>query len=139
MLECQCECGKTCVKNSDSLVQEKAKSCGCLTSWKEEVIRRWLDEHGYTYQRQYTFEDCKHKQLLPFDFAVFKGDKIYLIEYHGPQHDEDYKGIMNAKKTQHNDLIKQAYCEHYGVPILYLDKTYRDITHAVEWFLESEE
>ncbi len=58
--------------------------------------------------------------MLSFDFAVFVADKIKLIKYQVHFHDVN-------KNIQHTDLIKQVYAEHYGIPILYLDKAYKDI------------
>ena len=59
-------------------------SCGCLKeSQYERRTKEILDEAGYSYTQQYTFEDLIGDTgiQLRFDFAIFKNEKLeYLIE-----------------------------------------------------------
>ena len=59
----------------------------CKISNGERRIQSILTELGYDYVPEFTFEDCRDKLPLRFDFAVFhEGGLWFLIEYDGVQH-----------------------------------------------------
>lgn len=87
----------------------------CKESKGERAIHQWLDNMGIMHVRQYTFEDCKYKQLLRFDFAIFDNSNtlIYLIEYQGEQHYKPidrFGGIEALEDLRVKDEIKKQYC-----------------------------
>lgn len=56
----------------------------CNLSHGERQIRRWLCNNNISYILQKTFEDCKNKKQLPFDFYL--PEYNICIEYDGEQH-----------------------------------------------------
>lgn len=93
----------------------------------EKRIYDFLIEKQINFNHQHTFEDCKNRILLRFDFAVYDSDKNlkFLIEYDGKQHSSpvNFGGISqerakeNLRQTQLNDLLKNKYCEAIGVAL----------------------
>ena len=93
----------------------------CNDSKGEKEINKLLNELLLDFKPQYTFSDCKNKYVLPFDFAVFKDDSIYIIEYHGEQHYEAYDFYGGEKGFEYrklNDKIKKDYCESNNIKFL---------------------
>lgn len=100
-------------------------SCGCRTqSSKEFLIENILKQLQVPYQTQYSFNDCKNKYVLRFDFALFKNNQpFYLIEYDGEQHytqKDFFGGLVGLKATQDRDQIKNQYCIDNSIPLLRL-------------------
>lgn len=95
--------------------------CGCpkcKESHGERNIGKWLDRYDILYQRQKTFDDCKNKRLLPFDFYL--PDYNVLIEYNGKQHYEPvayFGGIKNFEGIVERDKIKEEYCKQNNIPL----------------------
>ena len=90
----------------------------------ESRIANYLNEHQISYQRQYKFEDCRNKNLLPFDFAILYPTKELkcLIEYDGEQH---YKFVKHwhgdeegFKLQQLRDNIKTEYCKKHNIKLI---------------------
>jgi hypothetical protein len=114
----------------------------CKMSHGETDIENYLLGRNIEYQNQYRFEDCRNKNPLPFDFAVWINGKLGLIEYNGPQHYKQSK-IWNSKynkleRTQLHDKIKQNYCAENNIPFLVI--SFKDIKYAeliVEYFISS--
>lgn len=100
--------------------------CGCASaSTGELIVKHILDEQGITYKTQYTFADCKWKNVLRFDFAIFSDneDLLALLEYDGQQHYEsiEYFGGEEAfEKTQIRDEIKNNYCKEHNIKLVRL-------------------
>lgn len=99
----------------------------CSASKGERHVAKILDNHNIKYKSQFWFEDCRIQLPLPFDFALFKEDKLIgLCEYQGEQHYEpvDFanKGIEWAEKqferNQFSDNIKRTYCKENNIPLL---------------------
>lgn len=95
----------------------------CNTSIGERTIIKYLKENNIIYKSQFTFEDCKYRETLPFDFAIFdyEGNLKFLIEYHGGQHyfPVDYfGGVKGFKKQQKRDNIKVDYCNKNNIILL---------------------
>jgi hypothetical protein len=91
----------------------------CSGSHGEKSVKLWLDNHSVKYKQQKTFDDCKDKNLLPFDFYL--PDYNCCIEYDGEQHYRpvDYFGGENSfKKTVMHDKIKNDYCKDNNIKLL---------------------
>ena len=106
-------------------------SCGCsLQSAGERYILSVLNELQADFIEQYSFSDCKYKQSLRFDFAVFNNNKLlYLIEYDGKQHFEPinwFGGIKGFEMTQIRDNIKNEFCQESNIPLLRFPYTLSD-------------
>lgn len=98
-------------------------SCGCaLQSSGERYIVSVLEELDADFIAQYSFPDCKYKQSLRFDFAIFDNNKLlYLIEYDGKQHFEPidwFGGVKDFEKMQTRDNLKNLYCQEHNIPLL---------------------
>lgn len=91
----------------------------CNISNNEFKISQILDKWGYEYIMQFTFDDCKDKSPLPFDFYLPYFN--IAIEYNGEQHYEPiecfggYDGFLYI--TSH-DKIKREYCKNNNIPLI---------------------
>ena len=96
----------------------------CNSTSMEQQIAQVLTNHNIVYKPQFSFNDCKDKRKLPFDFYL--PDYNILVEYDGQQHYRpvnfggisDEKAFENFKKTQRHDSIKTTYCESNKIPLL---------------------
>jgi len=64
------------------------RSCGCIKSAGEVLVRQILTELKYIYKQEHSFYDLKSpfsNCLLRFDFGLFTNENklIGLIEYQG--------------------------------------------------------
>lgn len=88
-----CTCGNLFECESWEIASGKRLRCPKCNSVKESNIeyltRLWLDANGIKYVMQHTFDDCKYKRVLPFDFFVEYNNRIILIEVDGQQHMKD--------------------------------------------------
>ena len=91
----------------------------CKLSRGEKRIAAWLNQNNINFSIQKTFNKCKDKKLLPFDFYL--NDYNICIEYDGEQHYKpiDYfGGEKKFKQTQRRDSIKTKYCFDHNIPLL---------------------
>lgn len=79
------------------------------------TIHRILKSFDINYVIEKTFEDCRDKRKLPFDFYLFEFNLI--IENHGIQHERGWQG-RGAESIQRRDVIKKKYCEEKGIHFL---------------------
>ena len=83
----------------------------CVNSKGETIISEYLKENNINYISEYTFDDCRNKRPLPFDFYL--PDYNLLIEYDGEQHFEPvdfFGGEEQFEYQKYNDNIKNTYC-----------------------------
>lgn len=105
------------------------KRCArCNESKGEKKVFDYLTKYQVLFDTQHTFDDCKHKRKLPFDFVIFneKNEIIQLIEYDGEFHfiaTEFTNGEEGLKQTQKRDQIKTDYCKKKGIPLLRIHYT----------------
>lgn len=116
--ECLCDCGKKTEVSSNNLVRNHTKSCGCLISSGEEYIAKILDENNIKYIRQKTFEDCRDKSLLRFDFYLPDYNKC--IEYDGIFHYTvtSLTTKKDLENQQRRDAIKEKFCQKHNISLL---------------------
>lgn len=91
----------------------------CSMSRGEKEVREYLIKHNILFTPQYTFDQCKNKKSLPFDFYL--PDYNICIEYDGIQHFEPierFGGIEKFTEQQHNDLIKTNFCKNNNIKLL---------------------
>lgn len=99
--------------------KNKGQRCPfCQEESKGELqIKKWLESHNLSFEREYIFDDCRNKRVLPFDFYV---EDKYLIEYDGEQHFKK----RNDSTEEHfqrqlmNDNIKNEYCKNKNIPLI---------------------
>lgn len=130
-----------CKKHSESFFGSPAsalKGRGCQQcggSKGEKYVGKWLAEHDITYMSQKSFDDCKDKHTLLFDFYL--PDYNCCIEYNGKQHYEpvDYFGGQESlEHTQKHDRMKAEYCKSNDIRLLSIPY-YKDIDEELNNFL----
>lgn len=118
-------------------IQHKCKICGhewkvkpgnllsgkgcpkCNESRGEKAISNYLHLNNITYIRQYTFDDCKDKRKLPFDFYIPALNAC--IEYDGEQHFKAidlFGGEEGLNTRMLHDQIKTDYCKNNNIRLL---------------------
>ena len=122
---CKCDCGNTIDVFSSYLTTGDTKSCGCIMSYREFLIEKYLTEHSIPFRRQYTFPDLRGKKYpLRFDFAIFKPDgKLKcLIEYQGEQHFQNIFQVPDDvyQEALARDEAKREYCQSHNIPLFEL-------------------
>lgn len=124
---CLCKnCGNEFLVDSKHMTDGKIKSCGCLLSSNEVIIRDMLTENNIEFSQQYTFPDLKSRKGKPlrFDFAIFNDDHTlsHLIEYNGAQHYVEVRGkwgeVSDLKSQLERDQLKKEYCEKNNIPLI---------------------
>lgn len=119
---CLCDCGKEFICPSKYLPYRK--SCGCISSYKEEEINKFLKDKNFTFCRQYSFSNLEDTKGWPlrFDFAIFKNDNLYcLIEYQGRQHYDKSSKYYSEDLIKH-DNMKKEYCKENNIKLYELNK-----------------
>ncbi|WP_414842350.1 DUF2726 domain-containing protein [Enterococcus saccharolyticus] len=111
----------------------------CNQSKGEKFIADYLTNQHISFTTQVRFDDCRHKNTLPFDFGIVDSDKkiIALIEYDGEQHFlpvDSWGGEETLKQTQLRDSIKNEYCKENDIPLLRI-KYNEDIKERLDKFL----
>lgn len=106
----------------------RRKHSGCPNCKKykgEEKVQDFLDGFKIKYERQYTFDNCKDINLLPFDFYLI--DYNVCIEYDGIQHYEPKQIARGMSKeiaqeshlkTVKHDKIKNKYCKDNKIELI---------------------
>lgn len=91
----------------------------CCESKGEKQIVSWLKKNKINFQRQKTFNNCKYKRQLYFDF--FLPDYNLCIEYDGMQHFQSIKhfgGDEAFKDSQKRDEFKNRFCKKHNIKLL---------------------
>ncbi len=102
----------------------------CKSSKGERIVREFLIENNIQYKEQFKIKECKNIRPLPFDFAIFKNNKLlFLIEYQGQQHyvKSDLFGEYSFRQTKINDSIKRQYCKSNNIELLEIPYWIKDI------------
>ena len=121
-------CGNMFITSYNSFFATRSKhpqrcpDCSKFESMGEYQIRMFLEKYNIKYIFQHTFDDCKDKKVLPFDFYLPDYNKI--IEYDGEQHffsipfggHEDFE--HDVEYIQRHDEIKNEYCKRNGILII---------------------
>lgn len=119
----------------------------CKISHGEQKIQNFLKEKNILFEPQKTFNDCKDKDLLPFDFYLPQYNTC--IEYQGIQHyeavpfrqkrtKENYiKAKEKLKDQQKRDQIKRFFCQGNKIYLLEIKYTeFENIENILKEFLE---
>lgn len=80
-----------------------------------------LDKYNIRYTPQKTFDDCKDKILLRFDFYTVINNNEYCIETDGNQHDipiPKFGGLKYLEDIQRKDSIKNEYCKKNNIKLI---------------------
>ena len=138
---CQCQCGNIVSVQSTSLTSGGTRSCGCLKSSGEQLIKKILQDNNISYIQEYNFPDLLSEigNRLRFDFAIFNENNTLqcLIEYQGEQHFkpiEYFGGQKYFEKVQQRDKKKKEYCQQKGIKLITID--YKDYNKIDDIFLK---
>lgn len=107
----------------------------CNASKGEKFISVWLDNNNIKYIAQKSFDNCRDRRPLPFDFYL--PNYNICIEYQGEQHYRpvDYFGGQEQFELQiKHDKIKVSYCKENNIELLCI-KYDEDINEALTNFL----
>lgn len=125
-------------KNKTMSDNSKSKK---IMSNSERLIAQYLDKLNVRYKVQYTFNKCKDKKRLPFDFAIIdkKGKVLMLIEYDGEQHSNpvvfNKEGYKKANKNliicKKHDNIKNKFCKKHNIRLLRINYKQRNELHKI--------
>jgi very-short-patch-repair endonuclease len=121
-----------CKKHGEFLQKPNAHLDGqgcpvCNNSKGEEKIIQFLKENNINFEYQKSFDNCKNKYKLFFDFYLPK--KNMLIEYDGEQHYRAFNyfgGDLKFKKTIANDKVKTEYAIKNNYRLLRIPYTERN-------------
>ena len=101
----------------------------CNSSKGEAIIREWLNRNGVDFTEQKTFDNCKNKKLLPFDFYLCS--KNILLEYDGEHHFG--LGKFATKNVAINDKIKNKFTEQNKIKLIRIPYTeFKNIEKILE-------
>ena len=119
---CKCECGIEKEVLGTSLRQGLSLSCGAHNNISKgnEKIKQILLEAEIPFEIEKTFDGCKDRKLLPFDFFV---NNQYLIEYDGQQH-YDINSKFDYEYTHYHDEIKSQWCKNNHIPLIRIPYTH---------------
>ena len=113
------------MENKDLRQNKKNNGCPrCKSSHGEKEIEKFLIKNNLLYKSQFRIKECKNKKPLPFDFAIFKNEKLIgLIEYNGSQHYDIKFSKEQFLQTQLTDKIKQNFCKENNISLLTIPYT----------------
>lgn len=110
-------CGYIYETISYRLINEGKRCPYCNCSKAEKCVMDFLNRNKIKFEYEKTFDDCRNKSLLRFDFYV----KGTLIELDGQQHFKSinhFGGTEALKQTQQNDQIKNDYAASKGIKLI---------------------
>jgi Zn finger protein HypA/HybF involved in hydrogenase expression len=96
----------------------------CNSSKGELQIKNYLDQRNFKYIQQKSFEGCRYKLELYFDFYL--PDYNLCIEFQGEQHYKPIKrwgGLKKLEITQIRDSIKREFCINNNIHLLEIKYT----------------
>lgn len=126
------KCGHIWSPFPQNLYRLKEGCPKCSSSRGEKRIAEILEENDIQYTPQYRIVECRNKKPLPFDFAVFKNDKLlFLCEFQGRQHYQisQFGGMSQEKakivfeEMQSRDKIKFDFCKNNNIDLLIIKYT----------------
>lgn len=113
----KCECGRVFTRKPNTVLSSKlflCNHCSHRISNGEKTIMNILEKYDVDFVYQKTFDTCKNKLTLPFDFYL--PHKNIIIEYDGELHFKDVYG--NLEKQIENDNIKTKYCNDNNITLI---------------------
>lgn len=126
--DCKCDCGKDFTAQAMKIASKYYYSCGCVKSHAEEEFEKILQKYNIIYKREYKIPNCRDKQPLPFDFAIFNqfDELIGLVELNGKQHYSigGWSTKERLEYQQKHDKIKIRFCCKNDIPLLVIPYQY---------------
>jgi hypothetical protein len=97
----------------------ECKRCSNVISLGENQINSLLCKNQINFLEQHSFDGCKHKNKLQFDFYLPEHNTC--IEYDGKQHFESidfFGGEESFNKQKIKDNIKNKYCKDNNIELI---------------------
>lgn len=118
-LEFQCFKGHV-FSTSWNKIQSQHVGCAiCTQSKGEDLVSEYLLKHNLTFEREKTFENCKYKKKLRFDFYI--NSLNACIEFQGVQHYkpiEHFGGDARYTSQLKKDNIKVEFCKENNIKLI---------------------
>lgn len=122
LCKCKCDCGNETVVIASSLTSKHTLSCGCLNSYYNMYIKKYLTEIGVRNQPEFTV----HINDKQYRFDFYLPDYNTFIEYDGSQHytparycgNNHKKNMENFQEQIKRDKIKNDYCADNHINLL---------------------
>lgn len=119
-LKFQCKCGKNFLRNWNNFKngQLYCRLCSKGHSKGEHKVKDYLQSNGIAFVQEHTFDGCKHRRKLPFDFYL--PDTNTCIEYDGEFHYNSERIIPfhNPILQQKRDAIKTKFCKDNNISLI---------------------
>lgn len=122
-LEFICSCGNHFKTDWQTFTLRDKHRCNICTKAQSNIslkTENWLIEHNLPYEKEVSFEGCKHKRKLKFDYKVFLGDSFKLIEVDGGYHYNNPRSQETLVQQQKKDEIKNQYCKENNIELIRL-------------------
>lgn len=111
----------------------------CNQSHGERRVRDFLLARNLMFEEQGSYEECKYKRKLLFDFIVNSLVGDIIIEYDGEHHSrpvrfggvDELTALKRHLQTKRRDRIKTDYCRVNGIPLIRIDYTQFDEIEAI--------
>ncbi len=112
---------------------DRCSFCSRKNSKLSAKIESYLFLNKFNYKLEFKFDNCKYKNVLSFDFAIFKQEKLYcLIESDGEQHFQERSHFYNKVNVK-RDNIKNKYCKDNNIQLIRISyKDERDIYNILK-------
>lgn len=117
------------------LLNNRSSCPKCRMSQGEKIIDNYLKTNNINFIRQFSFNDCKNKRKLHYDFLCYNDNIKILIEYDGEQHYLSCYGKDKLKETKELDKIKNKYANTNKIPILRIPFWEKKIDYLRYWIL----
>ena len=141
VIDVECSCCGTKVQRTFSSIRRSGliicEKCTDKLPSGELKIRDLLIKNDINFEMQKTFDDCKNKKKLKYDFYIPSLNTC--IEFNGIQHYQPvdlFGGEEKFIQRQQYDKIKEQYCKDNHIPLLIIKYDVHDIEKQIEQFLK---
>ena len=141
-LKCRCvECQHIWRPSFTSIFNHNSGCPVCCSSKGEKAVKKYLEDHNITYEREVTLESLPRKR---YDFRFVHKEIEYLLEFDGLQHFEEIKHFHREEDSfeegQQVDLRKTRHALRNGYRLIRIDYTQVDnVPRHIRRALRSEE
>ena len=101
-----------------------------------------IKQNNIEFEYQVSFNGCRNKKLLLFDFKIYTTSGFFLLELDGEQHYvamANWGGEEGLRRMQKNDRIKEEYCKKNNIKLIRVPYwEFDNIEEILKRILESE-
>ena len=122
-----CSCGNDFLVDINHFIKGKyqCNECRVKQSAISKKVEMWLLNNNIAYEKEKTFSDCINTQVLPFDFYLVKYNACIEVDGIGHYRPVAFSGDKQKAQSdfalrQHNDFIKNEYCNKNKISLLRL-------------------